>query len=287
MITDRLMVKKIVNNNIVIAENYMGQEVIAIGKGLGFRKEIHDMILPHEASKTYMLLNNVNYISRTLEQIPYEVVELTEKIIDIAQKDLKNKFNVNLVVALADHINFSVNQYRAGFDMPVLVNEEVKRFYKEEYAVGKKAIEMINKTMNVDLSKEEAASIAFHLIAATENRKNHDSLKIMKGVGKIIHIVENDLNLILDEESIEYSRFVIHLKFFMRSILFERVKQVTNDAKSSILLMLEKENDEAKSCINKISEYVLENYDYSISEEDRLYLLIHVIRVLEKHRKKS
>ena len=32
-----LIVKNIVNNNIVIAKDFYGREVIAIGKGLGFR----------------------------------------------------------------------------------------------------------------------------------------------------------------------------------------------------------------------------------------------------------
>lgn len=283
MFKEKLVVKRVVNNNIVIAENFKGQEVVAIGKGLGFRKKQYDTILPHEVAKTYMLVNNSGYLFRTLEEIPYEIIELTQKIIDVAQNDLKNTYNVNLVVALADHINFSVSQAKAGFAVPVLVNEEVKRFYKEEYAVGKKAIEMINQTLHVNLAKEEAASIAFHLIAATENRKNHDSLKIMQGVAKIIGIVEDELEFTLDEESVAYTRFIIHLKFFMRSILFD--KQTPRDSlPSTIYLNLKQENERASQCVEKISKYVHEVYDYKTTEEDCLYLLVHVIRVMEQEK---
>lgn len=281
MLKEKLVVKRVINNNIVIAENYKGQEVVAIGKGLGFRKNQYDTILPYEVAKTYMLVNNSGYLFRTLEEIPYEIIELTQKIIDVAQADLNNTYNVNLVVALADHINFSVNQAKSGVAVPVLVNEEVRRFYKEEYAVGKKAIGMINQTLHVELAKEEAASIAFHLIAATENRKNHDSLRIMQGVAKIIGIVEDELKLTLDEESVAYTRFIIHLKFFMRSILFE--KQTHEDGlTNTIYLNLKKENEEASRCVEKISEYVQSVYDYKATEEDCLYLLVHVIRVMEQ-----
>lgn len=38
MLKDTLRVKRIINNNIVIAEDFKGHEVVAIGKGLGFRQ---------------------------------------------------------------------------------------------------------------------------------------------------------------------------------------------------------------------------------------------------------
>lgn len=281
MFKEKLIVKRVINNNIVIAENYKGQEMIAIGKGLGFRKSQYDVIFPNEVAKTYMLVNHSSYLFRTLEEIPYEIIELTQKIIDEAQKDLKNSYNVNLVVALADHIHFSVSQFKAGVTIPVLVNEEVRRFYKEEYAVGKKAIEMINQTLNVQLAKEEAASIAFHLIAATEKRANHNSLKIMQGVGKIIEIVEKELKMPLNEESLAYTRFIIHLKFFMRGILFE--KKTSSDHLPDIIYSnLKKENKKASRCVEKISMYVSNTYDYQVTEDDCLYLLVHIIRVMEQ-----
>ena len=34
-------------------------------------------------------------------------------------------------MSLSDHINFALIQYRQGNHVPKLVNEEVKRFYKE------------------------------------------------------------------------------------------------------------------------------------------------------------
>lgn len=281
MFEKNLTVKRVINNNIVIAENGKGQEVVAIGKGLGYRKCQYDNILPHEVTKTYLLMNSSNYLFRTLEEIPYEIIELTQKIIDVAQRDLNNRYNVNLVVAMADHINFSVNQYKAGFSLPVLVNEEVRRFYKEEYAVGKKAIKLINETLHVELAKEEAASIAFHLISATENRNNHDSLQIMKGVSQIISIVEESLNLKLDEESMDYSRFIIHLKFFMRSILFER-KTRTDNIPDSIYKSLQLKNTVASQCVEKIAEYVSETYGYDPTEDDKLYLLVHALRTVEQ-----
>lgn len=283
MLREKYIVKRIVNNNIVIAENYKGQEVVAIGKGLGFRKSKYDTVFQNEVMKTYVLVegSNKGQILSLFEQIPFEIIELTQRIIDMAQKELNVKFNVNLIVALSDHINFSVNQYKAGFDLPTLVNEEIKRFYKEEYQVGRKAIKMINETLNISLKDDESTSIAFHLITATEKRSNRDSLKIMKGVNEIIQIVEDNFSVKLDEDSLAYSRFIIHLKFFMKTILFDEIKR-NDGVLASLISQVTKEYDKANRCVDKIADFVLENYNYQLSDEDRLYLVIHIVRILEQ-----
>lgn len=283
MIRDKLLVKRVINNNIVIAENFKGHEVVAIGKGLGFRKNRYDVIDPHEVMKTYVLVegSSKGQLLSLFEQVPFEIIECTQRIIDMAQEDLNTTFNVNLVVALADHINFSVNQYKAGFDIPVLVNEEVKRFYKEEYQVGKKALRLINETLHISLKQEESTSIAFHLITAAEKRSNHTALQIMKGVSDIIHITEAELGIHLDEDSMAYSRFIIHLKFFMRNILFEQAK-VEQGLLNSILTQIKSGYEEANHCVGKIAAYVQEQYAYSLSEEEKLYLTIHIIRLFDQ-----
>lgn len=106
MLKDTLLVKRIINNNIVIAEDFKGHEVVAIGKGLGFRKQKYDVIHSREVMKTYVLVDGSArpQLLSLFEQVPFEIIELTQRIIDIAQEDLKMTFNVNLVVALADHI---------------------------------------------------------------------------------------------------------------------------------------------------------------------------------------
>ena len=281
-IIEKMIVKRIINNNIVLCENFKGHEVIAIGSGLGFKKEKNDQVLPYEVSKVYELVDNPTkrQIITMFEEVPLEIIDLTQKIIDIAQEELESTFNVNLVIALADHINFSINQYKAGNSVPALVSEEVKRFYKEEYAVGKKAIQMINDELGIPLGNDEATSIAFHFITATEKRTNADSLKIMKGVSRIVEIVEKELNTVFDDESADYLRFVIHLKFFMRSVLFEQSRPA-NESLGLLFAQIKTGYDKANACADRIEEYVKEEYDYDLSDEDRLYLVIHLVR-LEK-----
>lgn len=215
-----LIVDKIVNNNIVIAKDFRGREVVAIGKGVGFRKRKNEAVHRSEIMKTYVLLDKVDSGVLTLfEEIQFEVIETSQKIIDYAQEKLNVKFNVNLLMSLSDHINFALIQYRQGNHVPKLVNEEVKRFYKEEYHIGEIAVQMINERFQILFPKDEATAIAFHLITATENKSNHQMMIIMKAVSDIVKIVEDYLNVSLHEDTIAYSRFVIHLKFLFKTVL--------------------------------------------------------------------
>ena len=282
MENENLFVRRIVNNNIVVADDGKGQEIIVVGKGLGFKKEIHDIVYPHEIIKTYILIDSQSKrkLLMLFDEVPYVVIELTQKIIEMAQRQLKVTFNVNLVIALADHINFSVNQFKAGCETISLVNEEIKRFYKEEHEVGLRALNMINQTLNVRLNKEESSSLAFHLITATENKSNQDVLKVMKGVKDIVKIAEGVLSVDLDEDSMSTSRFIIHLKYFMRRVLFED-KKTSKTLINAIYSQIRTDNSKTDLCIERISEYMLNNYNYIINNDERLYLLIHVTRLLE------
>lgn len=276
-----LIVKKIVNNNIVIAKDFYGREVVAIGKGLGFRKHKNEGVYPEEIIRTYVLVDKPNNgVFALFEEIPFEVIEISQEIIDRAQEQLKGVFNMNLLVALADHINFSIAQYRSGNQMPKLLSEEVKRFYKEEYQISLEAIEMINGRFGITLPREEATSIAFHLITATENKSDQQTARIMRTVSDIVKIVERHLNAALDEQSLTYSRFIIHLKFFLKNVLSGSMVH-GEAAFDSIFDQLKSEFEESLACVKEISDYVMENYNYECGDEDRIYLMIHIVRLYQ------
>lgn len=42
------------------------------------------------------------------------------------------------------------------------------------------------------------------------------------------------------------------------------------------------QNEAASQCVEKIAEYVSETYDYVPTEDEKLYLLVHVLRTVEQ-----
>ena len=278
---------KVVNNNIIIVKDSNGREMIAIGKGLGFKKSKNDVVYPDEVMKTYVYVDRQKNLNLTLfEEVSFEIVEVAQHIIDYATSTLKQKYNVNLLVSLSDHIDFSVKQFREGNNTVKLFNEEIKRFYKEEYQVGKYAINYINQTLNFVLSKYEATSIAFHLIVASQEKTNIETRELLEGVNRIVDITMKHLGKQIDEDSLAYSRYIIHLKFFLSRIVSSQTSNGSSEL-TNIFGQLVTKYEGVEKCINEISEYINEKFNYVCTDEDCIYLMIHIVRLHELQREEN
>lgn len=272
-------INKILNNNAIeILEN--GTEIIIIGNGVGFNHKVNDYITMKENYKLYTLQNNLLKIQfkALLNEIPFKCIELTQEIIDMAKTDLNRNFNQGLLVSLSDHINFVSKIYLKGYGSYSLVSEEIKRFYHEEYEVGLKALDLINRYYQINLNKKEASAIAFHLINAEFNNNVSKTTSILKSIDDILNIIEANFGLELPEDSLYYSRLVIHLKFFMQRVIKgesddENFEKLIISAKSDI-------NKKIGITLDSIERYLNEEFDYVLSEAERFYLLVHISRII-------
>ena len=237
---------KVVNNNIVIVKDSNGREMIAIGKGLGFKKSKNDIVYPEEIMKTYIYLDRQKNLNLTLfEEVPFEVIEVSQHIIDY---------------------------------------EEIKRFYEDEYQVGKCAIQYINETLHVDLPKDEATSIAFHLIVASQEKTNIETRELLEGVNSIVNITMKYLGNQIDEDSLAYSRYIIHLKFFLSRIVSHQTSNGSIEV-TNIFGQLVTKYEGVDRCIHEISEFINGKFNYRCTDEDCIYLMIHIVRLYELQRK--
>ena len=235
--------------------------------------------------KTYIYLDRQKNLNLTLfEEVPFEVIEVSQHIIDYAAKTLNQKYNVNLLVSLSDHIDFSVKQFREGNNTSKLFNEEIKRFYEDEYQVGKCAIQYINETLHVDLPKDEATSIAFHLIVASQEKTNIETRELLEGVNSIVNITMKYLGNQIDEDSLAYSRYIIHLKFFLSRIVSHQTSNGSIEV-TNIFGQLITKYEGVDRCIHEISEFINGKFNYRCTDEDCIYLMIHIVRLYELQRK--
>ena len=130
--------KRQLNNNVVISTDENNNEIIVTGTGIGFRNHVGGSIDKTRISKIYTL-NSSSFkkkFSTLINEIPYECIHLSERIIDLAKSELQKELNQNLILTLADHIHFAIQYHERGEYKPVLMNEEIKHFYLQEYQLG-------------------------------------------------------------------------------------------------------------------------------------------------------
>ena len=156
-----MKIEKIINNNLVQSFDNNNKEVLVMGCGLGFKKKIGDIIDKDIVEKIYSL-DDKNYSNKLIEllsDIPLEVIQTTNEIVAYARYSLGKKLNDNIYILLTDHINFAMERAEKGLQYKNALLWEIKRFYNHEFLIGKEALQIIKKKLNVDLSEDESANI--------------------------------------------------------------------------------------------------------------------------------
>lgn len=275
-----MFVKKIINNNVVISLDESNNEMIVMGKGIGFKKNIGDNILLSMIEKKYVITNdwNENKLVKLLENIPLEHIQVANEIISFAKISLGKKLSENIFLTLTDHIHYAIERKEEGLEIKNALLWEIKRFYNHEFLIGKEAISIINNRLNISLSEDEAGFIALHIVNANLDMGEVGHVSEMTElIQNILNIVKYHFNVEIDEYSLNYERFVTHLKFFIQR-LYSDVR--LNDAETIQFMMKIKEQYVKEyECALKISSYVESKFQRKLEEDELIYLTIHIKRI--------
>lgn len=281
-----MQIHKILNNNVVVVLDEQDKEQVVMGRGLAFKKKCGDEIDPAQIDKVFTMSNpdTNNKFQELVANIPLEYMLLVEDIITYAKTHIGKKINDSIYISLADHIFMSVKRFQEGIVVKNALLWDIKRFYKDEFYIGQKAVEMIAQRTNIILPEDEAGFIALHFVNAQmeENPdKVEDMYTITKVMQEISNIVKYYFNMEYDEDSVYYYRFVTHLKFFAQRLVTRKTYQ--EESEDDLLDIIKMKYKNAYECVKVIKKFLVEQYDYLLSDEEMLYLTIHIARVTYKN----
>jgi beta-glucoside operon transcriptional antiterminator len=275
-----LLAVRRINNNVVLCRDGNNRELIALGKGIGFGE------LPRELS--------LNQIERTfydvddryqplLVDLPPAVLSFAACIVDIARNELSYELSPNTVFTLADHINFAMERARKQLRVRMPLAYDVEQTYPREYRIGQYTVKRILKEFHIALPREEAAGIALNLLNAklvpedpAEQEQARDCAEMLE---EITELVEQEFKIIIDRESFNYSRYATHLQY-----LFDRIrdhKEISSD-NLQLYKSLREEFPDVAACVEKIADHIRQSWGSELSEEEKLYLILHVNRICIK-----
>ncbi|MCZ0701727.1 beta-glucoside operon transcriptional antiterminator [Natronobacillus azotifigens] len=276
-----MRIKKILNNNVVVSEDKKYEEIVVMGRGLAFQKKIGDQINVDKVEKTFILEEQdvSDKLGELLKEIPEQHFDIAYKIISFAKERLDYKLDDYIYIALTDHLSFAIGRYNQGINLPNALLWEIKKFYKQEYKIAQASLAIIEEDMNIKLPEDEAASIALHLVNSQLSGENMEAtVQMTKMVNSILAIVKYHYQIVLDEDSINYQRFLTHLKFF--ALRFVRDEGKTKVGVESFLYEQVKEKyKEAFDCSEKIDEFINKTYGWHVSNDEKVFLTLHIQRV--------
>ncbi|NFK77457.1 PRD domain-containing protein [Clostridium botulinum] len=274
-----MKVVKVINNNLIKSFDDNNNEILVMGCGLGYKKtpghEVDEKLI--ERIYTCNDRKDSNQLTKLLEKIPLEHIQVTNQIVSFAKASLGKKLNENVYITLADHINFAIERQKDGVAIKNALLWEIKKFYNHEFLVGKEALSIIKNKLGVTLSEDEAGFIALHIVnALMDDISIEKATKMTKMIEKILNIIKYYFNLELDEYSIHYERFITHLKFFAQRLFTETI---ISDGDTQFIKVLKKQYKKEYGCTLKVRDFIKKEYGCELTEDEMIYLTIHIKRI--------
>lgn len=268
-----MKVIKNINNNVSICVDDNNRELIAFGKGIGFKKPPYEIELS-QIDRTYYDLDE-HHIS-LLNELSEDLMNVTFEIMEEANSYLKTEFGRTFYFTLADHLNFAIQRAKQGLVITNPIVNEIRHLYEKEMKLGEWALKLIKKRLKVTLPNSEAGNIAMHFVDAEVNVSKSEEDKTEQFVEDITNIVEDTMHMKINRTDFTYSRFVTHLKY-----LLKRTSQM-NESKSENVKMYEKvkmEYPQLEETTEKIKQYLILCLNVEPGEEELLYLMLHLNRL--------
>lgn len=275
---DNIIIEKVINNNIISVYEKSGAEVIVMGRGIGFKKKQGEVVPADQISKIFRIKSRTltEQFKELLANMPLERVRISDEIISHAKDHLKLKLNQSIYVTLTDHINFAIERVSQGIEPQNALLWEIKRFYPQEFQLGIYALELIQDRLDILLPEDEAGFIALHFVNAEYGTDIRDAVKFPDQMQAIVDIVERDLGILLDESSLHYERFMTHIKFLIQRIYR---KELLSSEDRELSLLMQRKYPREYQCSVKVAEYIMQATGSRLSEEEIMYLSVHIRRV--------
>lgn len=278
-----MRVVKVLNNSLVLALDNSGQETILMGKGIGYHKSIGYQFQESEIEKVFVLKDKE--ISRSIIRLAAETdtvyFELAKAVIDYAIENFGMRLMDHIYLSLTDHLSFAARRIQEGIVLQNFYTLEMKKFNPHEFQIGEYAVRLMSGRLGMEVPLDEAGNIAFHFINAQyDHPYNSQNLLIASTVKDILDIVKYSFSITYHEDSTPYSRYVTHVQLFVQRLVSRNQlpDEKTNLLYEQILAVCEKEFD----CVDKIQIYVMEKFRQKLTSQERMYLALHIHRVLEE-----
>lgn len=275
-----MKVVRVFNNNVVLARDELGREVVLTGRGLGFQARCGDLVDDAAVVRRFVPAEDPSLIARVLAEIPPEWVKLVAELFAEAVKELGARLPPLAVVALADHVHQAVERIRRGETMIYPLRAEVAYLHPEELRVAEALLLRLNRHLPVVLPEGEAIALTMHLVhAVTGGRSMAEAFAQSALIRQVFDLLVATYGESFDVNSVDAARFATHLRYFLVRV---RDGRRLGPGVPDVAAVLCEENPGAHQTARRVQALLELRLGQPVSEEEVAYLTLHIAR-LEAH----
>ena len=272
------VVHKVLNNNVVISIDGSGRERVLMGRGLGFRLKPDDVLDPAKVEKTFILDAGAegDRERQLLTDVPYSVIEAVTTAVDDAERALGRHLGRRLSISVIDHIQYVLERLDQGLRIPTTSMPELRVLHPQEFETAKQMAASISASLDRELPPEEAVFLTMHVLNATRDEPNGTAALLFRRVQHVVETVQGGLGVDLDVESPEYARFVLHVQFLLQRLVS---RTMLRSADTSFYEFAKHSYPRSHAIAESVKAYVLAATESELTDEELLYLVVHVERL--------
>ncbi|WP_263121189.1 PRD domain-containing protein [Cellulomonas fimi] len=274
-------VLRVFNNNLILARDENGTEVILTGRGLGFQARPGSPVVRERVVRVFRPDDgrDPDHLAGLLADIPPEHLQLVgEALTAVGLERIAAK--PALVVAMADHVGFALDRAAAGDTVEYPLLAEVTNLYAEEHRQAVALLGAINQRVRVPLPETEAVGLALHLVNAGFASGDLSQTYTMTGlIHQFLDVVAAAHDVEVAPGSVSVGRFVTHLRY-----LFVRIhqgRQLDDRRHSEIGDAIRRAYPEAAATADQLARLVQLRLRATLSADEVAYLALHVARVAQ------
>ncbi|SIS48695.1 glucose PTS transporter transcription antiterminator GlcT [Salimicrobium flavidum] len=273
-------VQKTLNNNVIIAEHPSFKEVVLIGKGIGFNRKPGDEIETELAEKTFLLSDpeqKQQYVN-LLPHVSEELIPLMSDVLRHVEKRMEEPLHEHIHVALTDHLAFAFHRTRNNLEFSNPFLSEIETLYPKEYNIALEVVTIIYDQTGVHFPMGEVGFIALHIHSAVTDKSLREINRHNQLITQLVELIEDQLELTVNRNSIDYHRLVQHLhRAIHRIYTGESVGDQTN-----LDSMLKTEYPVCYNLSWKLIKVMQRQLNRTVDESEAVYLTIHLQRLTQK-----
>ena len=268
------IVIKALNNNMVLIKE-QGVEKILLAKGIGFNKKFGDILEDNlEVDKVFSIEDKKNQenLKEVYNRVDGEFVAICEEALAEISEELGEELNETIHIGLIDHLAIAMKRLKnkEQINNPFIV--EIETLYSVEFEMAKKIVNKLQDKYEIDFPEGEIGFITLHIHSARNGKMLSNSIKDSYLSNKIIICIEEKFNSKIDKRSLDYARFLSHVRFTIERVLTDTV------LKNDLTEIIKKSYPISYEIAEGASKIIEETLDKKVCDDEVAYIAMHVER---------
>ncbi|MDI3196145.1 PRD domain-containing protein [Pseudarthrobacter sp. AL07] len=272
-------VKRVYNNNVVLAIETDATEVVLLGKGIGFQRRPGEIVDTSLADQRFVAEGpyRAPQLAGLLSDAPADQITLAQTITELGHATLGLEPRQSLMIPVLDHLTFAVRRAQEGTHIDFPLRWEVAQLYPAEAALGRQVVTLVNEGLGIQLQEDEWVAFALHFVNQQWTKGDFSKTVAMtETISRVFLRLAERWGTPIDENASSAARFVTHLRYVFARAASD--KQLST-SRLDVLTVVRQAYPEAAEAALDIAELIGKAINRVISNDEISYLALHTTRL--------